>query len=80
MLRLEQMTPKKKRITTVAIAGAASIALAAIAMMAYPVSYQAIVNGFSYVVEGVSGIFAMLSENVRNAVASAQSLLEGQVM
>jgi hypothetical protein len=45
MFRLEQMTPKK-RLTTVAIAGAAAIALAAIAMMAYPVSYQTIVNDF----------------------------------
>ena len=80
MLRLEQMTPKKKRVTTIAIAGGAAIALAAIAMMAYPVSYQAIMNAFSSAFEGVSGAFAMLSEYLQNAIASAQSLLEGQVM
>lgn len=80
MLRLEQMTPKKKRVTTIAIAGAAAIALAAIAMMAYPVSYHTIANAFSSAFEGVSGTFATLSENVRNAIASAQSLLEQQVM
>jgi poly-gamma-glutamate capsule biosynthesis protein CapA/YwtB (metallophosphatase superfamily) len=80
MLRFGQMTPKKKLITTIAIAGGAAIALAAIAMMTYPVSYQTIVNAFSSAFEGVSRAFAMLSENVRNAVASAQSLLERQVM
>lgn len=83
MLRLEQMTPKKKRITTIAIASAAAIAttiLAAIGMMAYPASYETVVNAFATAFDGVSNTFAAVSENVRDAITSAQGLVEQKLM
>lgn len=82
MLHLEHIMPRKKHITTIAIAGttAAIKTLAAIAMFAYPASYSAVQNAFSTALDRVSQTFAALSERIGDAIASAQNLLGQQVM
>lgn len=83
MLHLEHTMPKRKRITTLAIAGAAAVAAIVVAMVAYnyyPGSYTAIGNVLSAAFDDASSAFAALSENVRGAIASAQSMVEQQFM
>lgn len=82
MLHLQQILRERKRITTIAIAGAAAVvavvSLAAFGLMSAPASLSAVNNAFSAASEGVSQAFAMLSETVNGAIASAQNLLGQQ--